>query len=274
MGLRNRLYKKFILLKARFRFSPFYTLHDIKLRTSYLSNTMKFYIFNGNYEEEDRLLCKKHLSPTDKVLEIGASIGFISLYCIKCIGIRDFCCVEPNPGAIAALKENFERNQAQLHLITACLAESDREITLYANNDLWACNTIREDVLKSPQQISVAGKQLKTLYALAPFKPDTLVVDAEGAEQYLNGDQIGDAIQKIIIELHPNLTGIHKAYKVLNELMNAGFEIIDRKKESFALVRRFTHKELMKMQQHTIEQNIHTPHEKTYQYHHSLLPPL
>jgi len=64
-----------------------------------------------------------------------------------------------------------------------------------------------------------------------------LIIDVEGAENCLLSETIPDSVRKMIIELHPKLTGVMTSFAVLNHLMNQGFNVLATRDDSYALAR-------------------------------------
>ncbi len=59
------------------------------------------YRLGRDYELDDVRLLRVLLRPGDRVLELGSAVGFLAVYCMKQLGIRDYAAVEANPRAQA-----------------------------------------------------------------------------------------------------------------------------------------------------------------------------
>ena len=57
----------------------------------------------------------------------------------------------------------------------------------------------------------------------SPRRP--LIIDIEGAEQFVDFRQVPASVKKIIIELHPCFIGFPATYKIIGELLNMGFRV-------------------------------------------------
>lgn len=218
-------------------FPKTFRLNGITLRLANLSRTLRYYIISGRYENEEQRLCSKYLTPQDSVIEVGSSIGFISLYCKKHLHVKNILSVEPNPAAFEELKYNFSINNEVPLLLEACLTASDGECVIYHNDDLWETTLLKAKQSTNHKQVKVRGISLSTLCKEASFIPTTVILDIEGAEEQIDFTQLPESVKKIIIEIHPGLTGYPNSFFVLNRLMNLGFGVVARISNCYALIR-------------------------------------
>src|SRR5262245_57697358 len=89
------------------------TIGGIRLSLRGLSPKMRYVILRG-YEAEEAGLALRHISAEDKVIELGSSIGFMALTCMKRIGVRDYCMVEASPKMPPMIARNFGLNGIEL----------------------------------------------------------------------------------------------------------------------------------------------------------------
>ncbi len=72
------------------------------------------YALLTDYECNDARLCRRFISPSDRVLELGTAIGFLALYCRKIIGVEQITLVEANPNLLPLIAENFALNELEV----------------------------------------------------------------------------------------------------------------------------------------------------------------
>lgn len=214
-----------------------FELNGIKINIEHLSKTLKYYITKGGYEEEERRLCVKYFTKEDRVMEFGSSIGYLSLYCKKIIGIQQILCVEPNPAALRELKRNFELNGEALNVLPVCLAARDADITFHANDDLWESSFLPKGESKQINSISVRGARLQSILNETGFNPTAMILDIEGGESVVDFKEVSKSVNKIVMELHPAQIGVPDTYRVLNDLMNLGFQVQQKMGNCYALLR-------------------------------------
>ena len=79
---------------------------------------------------------------------------------------------------------------------------------------------------------------LGALLKLAGREVNALIVDVEGAEQFIDWDEMPREINKIIIELHPRLMGAEKTYDLVSNLIVRGFSVAREEEGTFVFLRR------------------------------------
>ena len=175
----------------------------------FLSPKFASWIRKGNYERPERKLAEKLTRPGDRVVEMGAGIGFVGGYtAFKKPGLqlRSF---EANPALIPHIEELYEINGL-----------SDRA---RVDNKLLIANPDRPDHIKFHihgsylgSSVYEVGKPENPKYEIptmgwddlkAAFKPDVLVMDIEGAElDFLTHADVS-GLRAIIVEMHPKIFG-------------------------------------------------------------------
>ena len=145
----------------------------------------------GLYEQDEISVLKRLFKPeAGAIVEIGANIGFISHYAFAnmlCDG-GQYIAIEPNPYAIATLKENMRRVQStypgKTHKIieAAVNGKSDQEAPFVVRPTL--CSGLAKHIKASGQEITLHVKTIKLSDVLARLgpKPVSLICDAEGAD--------------------------------------------------------------------------------------------
>ena len=199
------------------------TLEGVRLDISSLSPVMKNNLLLGRYEVQERTLAQEFLTRDDAVLEVGGAIGFIGLFCQTRIGITRYTTVEANPGTVEQLKKNYALNGRTPVVWNLALAGEDGEVTLNIGNEFWENSLVAG--ANSGRTVRVPAASLATLAQRLDYAPTTLIIDIEGAEQYVNFKQVPPSVKKIIMELHPAFIGHPKTYQIIVDLVNLGFRV-------------------------------------------------
>jgi len=218
------------------RNTPAVTLDGVHLSLHHpaISNQMRYVLWRG-YEQRDLPLLKEMMAPDDSVLVAGASIGFLSIYCRKIIGVKRVAMVEANDARGSLLAENFRLNGlAQEPFILGAVAGHDGDIEFHTHENFWSSSILTRS---ATEKVSVVpAMTLPTILARLPFRPTTLIMDIEGGEAEIPGHHF-DHFEKIMIELHPKLTGKEPADNLLAALEQLGFRILRAAGHSYALRR-------------------------------------
>jgi FkbM family methyltransferase len=215
------------------------TLEGMKFDVSGLSTKIRNRLLSGAYEAHEKKMCFDYLTPNDSVLEIGGAIGFIGLICQKKIGIKNYFCFEANPRTYEILKKNYELNGVEPRVWNMALAHADGHVDLEVGSDFWE-NSICYDSTRSNgvKTVRVPAGTLDTLLALARQKVNTLIIDIEGAEQFIDFQRVPEEISKIIIELHPGVMGQEVMYNIVATLIGLGFRVAREENDTFVFLRK------------------------------------
>ena len=215
------------------------TLDELKFDVSRLSPKIRNRLLSGAYEAHEKRMCFDFLEPDDAVLEIGGAIGFISLICQKKIGIKSYSCFEANPHTYEILKRNCELNGTQPRLWNMALAHADGEVELEVGSDFWENSICYEKRCQGGvKTVRVPAGTLQTLLRLAEHKVNVLIVDIEGAEQFLDFQQIPPEVRKVIIELHPQVIGPEVTYNLIANFIGLGFRVARQEHDTFVFLRK------------------------------------
>ena len=198
--------------------------HGIKLGLEGLHPDMVAVLRSGSYERSEVEIVSRLVHAQDRVLELGGAIGAVALFCRKVLGVTELVSVEPNPATAERLEENFEANGFRPHIIRAALSEHDGLVKLAHTDMFWEDSIITEHGTERTT-IEVQGLTLESLGKLVPFEYNTLIVDVEGAEVYLRPESIPAAVRKLLIEMHPKVIGPQRCFRLVEDLILAGFRI-------------------------------------------------
>jgi FkbM family methyltransferase len=226
----SRVLFKFILPRLHYA-----QIQGIKLDVSGLSSFMKNHIRTGRYEVQERLLAQRCLTKDDVILELGGAIGFIGLFCRQVIGVRTHLSVEANPHTLGWLKRNYALNGLQPLVIHAAAADQDGTLELDAGGEFWENSLV--SAKSARQTVTVPARGLRHLIDAMPLPPTALICDIEGAEAYLDFQVLPRSVTKIIIELHPSVSGEATVTRLLNEFTQLGFAASAREGDTWLLTR-------------------------------------
>jgi FkbM family methyltransferase len=214
-------------------------LDGIDLDLTNLSLKLRNRILIGLYEMNEKRMCETFLRREDGVLEIGGAIGFIGLVCQKKIGIQQYSVCEANPDTLEVLRSNYRLNGLVPRAWHVALGPTEGFVELDVATDFWENSIIRGRKNKAPARlVKVPSAPLQTLLRKVEHKVNVLVIDIEGAEQFIELDQIPGAVSKIIIELHPDVLGSEMTYDLIARLIHKGYYVALEDNGTFAFLKR------------------------------------
>jgi FkbM family methyltransferase len=199
-------------------------IEGLRLDLSDLSPKVRNRILNIGYESQEKQMCLDFLSPEDAVVELGGAIGFIALVCQKKVGIRQYAVFEANPRTFEVLKRNFALNGLTPQAWNLALGPEDGMVDLEVGGDFWDHSICSSNRASTRQTIQVPSATLPSIFKLAGFDPNVLIIDVEGAEALIDFSRLPEHVEKIIIELHPQVIGPQKTCEIIAALVGKGFQ--------------------------------------------------
>lgn len=180
-------------------------------------NTLRW-IVNGRYEEGEINIIEQKLVKTDRVMEIGAGLGFVSAFCAKVTGSENVYSFEANPLNIEMAKRVYQKNKVEPHLQNALLSDSEGSVDFPINRK----SRLASSLLKASSEI-IKVPQLNLNEVIKELQPNFLILDIEGAEYDVFRIMQFQSIQKIQVELHPAILGEDKMGEIFSILQANGF---------------------------------------------------
>lgn len=213
-------------------------IEDLRFDVSSISPVARHRLLRVGYETHEKAMCHDFLKPSDSVLEIGAAIGFIGIYCQKKLGIKNYHSVEANPRTIDMLKRNYQLNGLSPNLWNFAIGPRDGQIELNVDCEFWENSIVQ---MPNPslgrKTMDVPCLTLQSLLNRLQFQFNVMIIDVEGAEQFIDFDSIPSSVNKIIIELHPKLIGPEKTFAIVAQLISNGFRVVREENATFMFVR-------------------------------------
>ncbi len=162
-------------------------------------------LIRGNYERPEVTALPKFLDPADRVLELGAGIGYISSFAAAVIGVAHVTCIEANPVLAGYIRRAHDRQGLRNTAVRNCVAlpggtalNPDKTMDFHIREPFWSSSLDPgRDVIAVEK---VAQVHLSDL--IAESDATTLIVDIEGGERDLfAGGDLG-SVTKVYVELH------------------------------------------------------------------------
>ena len=183
-------------------------------------------LLRGNYEKPERNAVNVHIKETDKVVELGAGIGFMSTFMAVTKGVKNITTFEANPALLPFIKKMHALNNVSEHITVRneLVAPAAGEAMPFYVRGNFLASSMSDDMgtrfggVVSTEMIDVVDFN----EFLKSEKPNALVCDVEGYESILFPQCDLTSIDKAIIELHPASTGIDGIKAVFDAFSNAG----------------------------------------------------
>jgi FkbM family methyltransferase len=185
-------------------------------------------IFFGEYEDKEIEIVARRLASDDRVMEVGAGIGFLSAYCAKRIGSERVFAYEANPALMELIAATHRANGVAPTVRNLLLGRGEGSREFYVEPEFWASSAVRG----SPGARTIRVPQADLNAELRRVRPSFLIVDIEGGEiEFFETADLA-TVRKICVETHPAIHSSAALSQMLCGLFRQGFAL------DFALLRK------------------------------------
>lgn len=188
---------------------------------SHLSRLVLKSLEAGDYESLELSLLKRYLRPDDRVMELGAGLGFLSAYCARVVGSGNVLAFEANPFLEEPILELYRLNGVSPRLKMSMLASHAGFQTFHVDRH-FCCSSALGQPSDPRRQVQVPTLSFQD--EVADFEPTFLIVDIEGGEVELLCDQNLTSFRVILVEMHPEIVGNSGLDQLRKWLFASGFQ--------------------------------------------------
>lgn len=186
-----------------------------------LSAKIRGKLASGDYEGSEARAVLLRLKPGMRVLELGAGLGYISALAAAITGAQNVTSVEANPDMLATIRDNHARNgQAAITLHHGAVVGLDYEgetLAFARARQFWA-SRIAGVSDSGAGVVQVPALRIDGL--LEAVKPGFVIMDIEGAEQYLFTKPWPRSVRQVVLELHPKQYDSAKTIKQMMDMLS------------------------------------------------------
>ncbi len=203
-------------------------------------------ITSGAFEAEEAQELPFIVEPGDRVLEIGAGIGFISTLLDRHSSVDKVIAVEANPFLMDYMAELHHVNHVRkVERRNAILTNEPVDfMTFYLRQDFWMGSL---SAGPNPYQgtINVPTESLDRLISEEDIS--LIVCDIEGAETFVFDHAELAGVTRVYLELHDHVTGLNGVRNLFKSMENRGFTYDPRhSSKSIVLFRRVVEDEVLR----------------------------
>jgi len=178
----------------------------------------------GFYEAQEAQCIKTAAQKGDRLLEIGAGLGFLSCIAAQTQLFEAITVVEANPQLIGTIKRNHQINNAECDVLNVVLSpepiQAEATAPFYVRADFWASSLSP----RPPHYTRIDHVPIYSFQALLDsFRPSFIACDIEGGEYNIFKGVRLTGVKKILVELHQKVIGRKGMKYVFDTLSNKGF---------------------------------------------------
>ncbi len=202
-------------------------LKGVELNVTGISLSMKLSLISGQFEKAEVEMADSIIQCGDRILDLGAGLGFVGIHAIKNLGAQSIVAVEANPGTYELLKDNYSRNKVSGECLHAAASNNDGFQSLIVTEDFWTDRLENSDNTKDVVKREVPALSFDTLFKMCGERTEVLMIDIEGAEFHAVQSPIPKGIRAVIIEIHPDILSKNDVGSVTHWLVSQDFRLIN-----------------------------------------------
>ena len=172
------------------------------------------------YEDKETAAALRVVHKGDRVVELGAGMGYMSSVVAKNCAPSEVHAFEANPALIPCIRRVHSENDITcVNVHHALLGAEAGTATFYVRREFVASS-----MLPDPAGDVIATHEVPVRPArdtVAALRPDVLICDIEGAEEMVLPLLDLSGLRAAIVELHPQYIGLRGVQKVF-DAMNGG----------------------------------------------------
>jgi FkbM family methyltransferase len=189
-----------------------------------ISDNLRSRILQGKYEKQEAKCIMEAGEQGDRLLEVGAGIGYISFIAGISGKFTSITCVEANPELIPLIRRNHEINKVTSDVINGAAVADKRaqgaQAAFFIRNDFWASSMSPRPPGYS-RQVEIPQICIQDL--IDRIQPSFFVCDIEGGEAALIPRLNFAGVSKVMIELHQRVIGRQGMKQVFDAMSSQGF---------------------------------------------------
>ena len=188
----------------------------------------------GAIEKDEVYLAQKYVGLHDIIVEFGCGLGIAAARVHSACSPQAHYCFEANPGVIDYANTLFESNNLNIKLENVGLGDGG-DAVFYALDDYILSSFTKPENRHDYKCMTIPTRAVSDIIAQAG--PTAIFCDIEGAEaQFLKPEELL-GVNKVIIELHPEVYGAEKEQELISCFKQAGFRVAELSGQTYCFIR-------------------------------------
>jgi FkbM family methyltransferase len=188
---------------------------------------MTGYLVGGAYEVRESRAARVLFKPGDTIIELGSGLGFISACLRRGTKVGRIVTFEANPDFVAYSKRMHALNSidaVEIRHGVAVANPSGRTMPFYVRPNVWSGSLSLNDAT-GPVVSTFDVPATAWSEVVSEVGPAGLVMDIEGGElDFLTTADLSP-IQRMVVELHPDIYGVPGMARIYGALDRHGFAL-------------------------------------------------
>ena len=179
---------------------------ELTLDPEAMSPEMINVIRSGYYEQGEAQELPRIIQPGERIVELGAGIGYIAITALRTGNVASLTSYEANPRLIPLIRRNAALNDVAFEVHNAVVdpREDGGTVPFYIRQDFWS-SSLSPGPWPFVEEVAVPRVAFPRM--LDRYRPSMLIVDIEGGEEFLFRDVPLTGVRKVYMELHQRVIG-------------------------------------------------------------------
>ena len=187
-----------------------------------VSRSVRKSLRKNEYETAEAYLVRQLVRPGDAVLDLGSGLGLTSIAAAKASGSGRVVGYEADPAIAPLAKKNAQRNGVRVEIRNKAIAREKGVCEFHVRRSFTASSVFPK---KRSKKILIEADAFQD--ALDEIRPDVLVCDIEGVEKEVFAGANLSSVQRVILEVHPELIGVPGVLKCVHDLADSGLSRVE-----------------------------------------------
>ncbi len=191
-----------------------------------MSEVMCQTIRSGRYEKSEAKNLPSVVEPGERVLELGAGIGFLSAVIAGLGRAEAIVAVEANPELIPLIHKTHALNGVRAAVIHAAVVADDagKTVSFPIAEDFWSSSLAPRKGVEMRDVVEVPAISLRRL--IEAHRPTLLIVDVEGSElELFSRPEDLEGVRAVLMEVHQKIIRPAGVKRLFDFLSAAGFYV-------------------------------------------------
>lgn len=201
-----------------------FTVDDIVLEapSSAVSRSVRKSLRRNNYENAEAYLVSQLVRPGDSVLDLGSGLGLTSISAAKASRGGRVVGYEANPAIASLAERNVRRNGVQAEIRNRAIAKEKGVCQLHVRRSFPASSLVATRGSKTIQVEADAAQEV-----IDEIQPAVIACDIEGIEKEVLVHTNLAPVQRLVVEVHPQIIGVQGVAACIQALAVSGFRRVE-----------------------------------------------
>jgi FkbM family methyltransferase len=186
-----------------------------------VSRSVRKSLQRNKYENAEAHLVRHLVCPGDTVLDLGAGLGLTAILAAKASGSGRVVAYEANPAIAPLAEKNARRNGVQVEIRNRAIAAKKGVCEFHLRRSFPASSSI---ATKGSQTIQIEADAAQDV--IDEIKPNVIVCDIEGIEREVLVKSNLSSVQRLVVEVHPQIIGLSGVVACAEALALAGLRLV------------------------------------------------